>query len=43
VNTERGIGGRVKKRDREQRINGERDRTLESFGNGVHCKIDSWD
>ena len=43
MNKEWGIGGRGKKKDREQWINGERDRTLESLGNGVGYKIDRWD
>ncbi len=42
MNIEWGLGGRGRKRDREEWISGESDTGLESFGNGVGCKIDHW-
>ncbi len=43
MNIERGVGGRGRKRDREEQISGERERGLESYGKGIGCKIDHWD
>ncbi len=42
MNIELGLAGRGRKRDREKCINGESDIGLESFGNGLGCKIDHW-
>jgi len=42
VNIEQGVRARGRKRDREKQINGERDRALGSFGNGMGCKTDCW-
>ncbi len=38
MNLERGVGGRGRKRDKEEQMSGDRDGALESFGNGVGCK-----
>ncbi len=38
-----GVGGRGRKRDREERISTEKDGASESFGNDVGCKFDRWD
>ncbi len=42
MNLEQGVNRRGRKRDREKRINGVRNRALERFGNSMGCKNDHW-